>query len=262
MSLQALDERVTDAANERTPPNRLMSLAADPSPRVRAAVAANPAVSGEMLAVLAADRSARVRLAVADSSRASSSLLLALSTDADVGVRCTVALHPNLDGEVQRAMAQDPDRRVRANLAARRDLPPGVGQLLRQDPDKLVVSTFASHVDDPTVLDALVHDASTDLRVAAAMNGHLTQAHQRTLARDRSSKVRAALAGTQGVRLPLDVLEDLARDSSVAVRWNLTVTRMPPSVLAILLEDPDEMNRGNAAQWQRRGEGSATTEAV
>lgn len=219
--------------------DRLVELASDTSPRVRHAVAENPSTPAAALAVLAGDSGFRTRIAVAEHPATTAKTLALLVRDPDRRVRWTAPSHPNLGLELHATLARSDEVGMRTILAGRPDLTAEAVEILRRDPDKDVVNTLASCTADRALIAELLHDSRTEIRTGVAVNEHLTDHDLRALAKDKATEVRATLAAWHGPALPLDVLEDLARDRSVVVRWNLTGHRMPPSVAAILSQDPD-----------------------
>jgi hypothetical protein len=126
-------------------PDDLAGAATDPSPVVRAAVAAHPNIPVPLLRVLAGDADVTVRLAVAAHADVPEAALSGLAddedakvrevvasriltprdaldrlaTDADETVRLTVAVHPNLDPATIAVLAADPSEQVRQIAADR-----------------------------------------------------------------------------------------------------------------------------------------------
>jgi hypothetical protein len=140
---------------------------------------------------------------------------------------------------------------ARQNLAGR-DLADDVAATLSADPDPEVRGRLAATTSDPELLARLLTDPSDLVRRGATENPLLSRDQLLGLATDTSRRVRIHLAGFSRA-LPLDVLELLAHDRSVDVRWALTMCRQPASIAEILHNDlhPDVVE--NIEQWRSGG---------
>ncbi|MGW6703983.1 hypothetical protein ACWGDE_03665 [Streptomyces sp. NPDC054956] len=156
-------------------------FAADPAGLVRHALAMQPGLSPRTQATLAADPSPQVREALAGSrTEPAPHLLRALLTDADPRVRTAACRHrppddllaalladpatrwralrfAGLDEETAAALAADPDYSVRLNLAEHPQLPARVRDLLARDPDPHVRGKIFARADTPPELRDEIH---------------------------------------------------------------------------------------------------------
>lgn len=194
-----------------------MTLAADRSPMVRAAVAQNPAALPDLLHVLVEDRHFRVRFAVtANPSRYAIGIALA-----------------------------SPVRDVREMVAQRGDLSSADIEALLRDPAHQVRRQLATCSKDPEVLARLARDEHPSVRAESVLNQHLSREDTEMLAADRIARVRAAAASSR--RLDPATLTSLAADRSADVRWNVLIFNPERLDLAALIaEDTDEINAGQA----------------
>lgn len=243
-------ERALIAGDQSTNVEVLRALAVEAGPGVRRALAGNPSTPQDVLVVLAGDERRAVRWAVALNPSAPEEALMALVSDPFNEVRWAVPIHKNCGPRVQRAVAASRDSMARQNLAGQ-ELAADVAQSLAADPDPQVRGRLASLTRDPDVLARLLTDPSEVVRAGAAENGQLSRQQTLLLAKDRSWKVRYQLAVFSRVDLPIDVLELLARDRSVEVRFALTGSRQPESIARILYGDPDPRVANNMEQWRR-----------
>lgn len=241
-------ERAELAGNRSTPELLLRALSREGGPAVRRALAENPSTPQDVLVSLAGDERRNTRLAVARSPSAPQDALLTLVSDPYNQIRWTVPMHSNCGPTVQRAVAASEDSMARQNLAGQ-NLADDVAATLAADPDPEVRGRLAAWTRDPELLAQLIADPSDVVRVGATENRLLNREQFLALAIDRSRRVRGHLATFRG-DLPLDVLERLARDKSVDVRWALTASRQPESVREILRNDPHPDVGANMEQWQ------------
>ncbi|MEU0269377.1 hypothetical protein [Nocardioides sp. NPDC006303] len=194
-----------------------MTLAADRSPRVRAAVAQNPAAPPDLLHVLVEDRHYQVRFAVTENPN-----------------RHAIAI----------ALAS-PIRDVREMVAHRGDLSSTDIEALMRDPAHQVREQLAQWSKDPEVLARLARDEHPSVRAESVLNQHLSREDTEMLAADRIARVRAVAASSR--RLDPATLTRLASDRSANVRWHVLVFNPERLDLAALIaEDTDELNAGQA----------------
>ena len=98
--------------------------------------------------------------------------------------------------------------------------------------------TIASATRSGEVLDALAHDASSDVREAVADNLRTPTPTLDALSRDAAPAVRMAVAESPNVSG--SNLESLAKDPVNYVRWGVAHNEKTPStVLEPLIKDPD-----------------------
>jgi len=91
-------------------------------------------------------------------------------------------------------------------------------------------------------------DPSDIVRAGATENRSLSREQLLTLAKDRSKRVRGQLAGFR-TNLPPDVRALLARDKSVDVRFELTMSPQPGSIAKILRNGTHPDVAANMQQW-------------
>lgn len=245
-------ERAQLAGNRSAPAHLLRAISVDAGLAVRKALAENPSSPQDVLVTLARDEHRGVRWAVALNPSAPEEALMALVSDPYNQVRWTVPMHKNCTPRVQRAVAASQDSMARQNLAGR-ELADEVTATLAVDPDPQVRRRLASWTRDSEVLARLMTDPSEVVRAGATENRALSREQMLALARDLSRRVRGQLAVSSSVDLPLEVLEVLARDRSVDVRFALTGSPQPESIARILYNDPHPDVAGNMDQWRSRG---------
>lgn len=175
-------------------------------------------------------------------------VLITLLDDSDFHVRWEAAQNPSADERVQ--------------LAALAGKYPDVAEAVAQLGDALtaeVVAMVLAHArprvreqlalstSSPALLLWLSADPAPSVRAAAASSEHADEALLRRLAVDPRARVRAAAAATASASMPRDVVEVLATDRSVEVRFWVSSSRHYDAELAARQwDDPDEPIRRHA----------------
>jgi hypothetical protein len=244
-----IDARVSVAQDRRTAPAELYELAADPSARVRAAVAARPDAPAEALRPLTRDRDRTVREAVAKNPATSSANLERLVGDADRWVRWAVGSNPACDARVRQKMVKAQDKELRGLLAEMPALEPDLAAILIDDVSPEVRERLASHTGDPDVISALLRDRTVRVRKGLAINERTTAEQRSILAQDSSPDVRAALV--RAVQLDEADLRSMLDDRSVEVRRSMATSAVIPQHIREALEnDPDEAVAEDARRYR------------
>ena len=234
-----IDVRVSLAQDSGTDPATLFELASDPSPQVRAAVAARADAPAEALRPLARDRDRTVRETVARNPATSQGNLLRLLGDADRWVRWAVAANPACDARVRHVMSKAPDKELRGLLAEMPELEPELAAVLVGDASPEVRERLASHTGDPEVISALLTDRTVRVRKGLAVNRRTTAEHRHILAQDFSPDVRAVLV--RALELTEADLRALLDDRSVEVRRSMATSAVVPEhIRQELTNDADE----------------------
>lgn len=244
-------ERAELASNRSASAAVLRALSRVGGPAVRRALAENPSTPKEVLVTLARDERRGTRLAVALNPSAPEEALIALVSDPYNQVRWAVAVHGNCGPSVQRAVAASGDSMARQNLVGQ-ELADDVAATLAADPDPQVRGRLAAFTRDPELLAGLIADPSDIVRAGATENQLLSREQMLALATDRSRRVRGQLAGFRVV-LPQDVRALLARDKSVDVRFELTMSRQPEPIAEVLRNDTHQDVVANMEQWEPNG---------
>jgi hypothetical protein len=245
-----IDARIARAQDRTTSPAELYELVADPSARVRAAVAAHPDAPAQALRPLTRDRDRTVREAVARNPATSAGNLLRLVADPDRWVRWAVATNPGCDARVREAMVQAPDKELRGQLADMPALEPELAAVLVDDASPEVRERLASHTHDPDVISALLRDRTVRVRKGLAVNERTTAEQRHQLAQDSSPDVRATLV--RALELAETDLRVLLDDRSVEVRRSMATSAVTPEHIRQALEnDSDETVAGDARRYQR-----------
>ena len=234
-----IDARIALAQDRTTDPTELYALAADPSVRVRAAVAARPDAPAEALRPLTRDRDRTVREAVAKNPATSAGNLLRLVADPDRRVRWAVAANPGCDAPVRQAMAKAPDKELRGLLAEMPALEHELAAFLVDDASPEVRERLASHTEDPEIMSALLRDRTVRVRKGLAINGRTTAEQRHLLAQDSAPDVRATLV--RAVELDEADWRSLLDDRSAEVRRSMATSAVIPQHIRQALEnDCDE----------------------
>lgn len=234
-------DRVREAEDPTTAPERIAALAADPSALVRAAAAAHRTVDDATLLRLAADTSSLVRVTAAAGAAGRPGVEGGLAASADTGVREVLA-HTYADDArcallrtTQEVLARDDVAEVRARVAETtgyRDL-----------------------------YDRLLADTDPRVRGRCAANPRATRDDvERLLTDPRAVTRRIALAVAADISD--HALLRAAHDRSADVRWcALTRAGAPRAIAEALADDPDETVRGHARAalvgspvWEPAGE--------
>jgi hypothetical protein len=225
-TLAALAERVdlTDAAST--------TLARQPSPAVRAALARNPVAAMVAWPVLVDDTDVEVRCALARGHsqyfRPTIDLPLPdpaqwhLAQDADARVRRQLALRRDLSERVGVRLASDVESLVREAIALWPSLPDSVIPALLRDEDPQVRRNVLVWATPPSeMLARLLRDPTT--RPDTAGKAQLERTDVSQLLTDADEVVRENLAGNPHV--PFDWLLPLADDGDEDVRTALMLRR-------------------------------------
>lgn len=188
-------------------------MAADKSPKVRSAVAANPSTAIGILDVLGNDTHFSVRFAVA--------------SNPSVQARQSAVRSPNVD--------------TRSGAAQRSDLNAADRVALMNDADHRVREQLAAASTDAATLIGLTRDPHPMVRATVVLNPNLPTRYVEAMVTDPAAPVRAAVAGSRRVRP--ETLTRLAEDRSADVRWEAMVTN-PDRVDLVekLTADSDEIN--------------------
>lgn len=166
------------AADPRTPPSALASLAGDSSRSVPSELLGNPSLPLETWRRLMSDpglfhEGARYPHAPAD-------WLRRMAAREERWVRATVAAHRNLPADVLAQLAQDPDWSVRREIARRKDLPVHLVRALAGDAEVYVRGEIAGNsIAPPDLLPVFADD------VHAVRNGLLGNPHTPPALRER-----------------------------------------------------------------------------
>ena len=244
-----IDARVCLAQDRTTAPAALYELASDPSPQVRAAVAARPDAPAEALRPLARDRDRSVREAVARNPSTSQGNLLRLVGDVDRWVRWAVAANPGCDARVRQVMVKAQDKELRGLLAEMPALEPELSAILINDSSPEVRERLASHTDDRGVISTLLQDRTVRVRKGLAINERTSAEQRHLLAEDSSPDVRAALV--RAVALDEADLQALLKDRSVEVRRCMATSAVTPQHIRQALEnDADETVADDARRYR------------
>jgi hypothetical protein len=244
-----IDARISLAQDRTTTPAALFDLASDPSPQVRAAVAARPDAPAEALRPLTRDRDRSVREAVARNPSTSQGNLLRLVGDADRWVRWAVAANPAVDARLRNVMAKAQDKELRGLLAEMPALEPDLAALLVTDASPEVRERLASHTGNPDIIDALLQDRTVRVRKGLAINQRTSAEQRHLLAQDSSPDVRAALV--RAVELDEADLRALLDDRSVEVRRSMATSAVtPPHIRQALENDADGTVADDARQYR------------
>lgn len=157
------------AGHPQTPSATLESLAADPSPGVRAAAAANPNTPPEALRRLADDPELPVQVALAVNRATPPDVLSRLGEAESVYVRLRVAANPEAPEGTLEALAADPESLVRREVAANPKTPPAILSRLAGDEDPEVRFRLTTNPSLPgDLLQALAGDADEKVSSHAA----------------------------------------------------------------------------------------------
>lgn len=283
------DDPLREALDRATPPERLASLlpeaglclrgmlarhpnldaervgllAHDPSPGIRAAVAARRA-GAPPPSHLADDEHPAVRLAIARNPTYSESLSH-LTSDPYESVRRAVAAHPTT-GTAKEALLHDTSRRVRKALAANEKAEARLLELLLTDPDASVRAAAAENPSTPPARLALLRALAGDVwlarderwrarnvrleadeyawlahsgpwgRALAAASTPVSAAALEALTSNAEDDVRALVAANEST--PPEISRRLVRDPSPKVRAALAWTSPSGDVLSELAGDP------------------------
>ena len=170
-------------------------MAADSSPVVRAAVAANAAIPSEGLTQLASDPVASVRAQVASNALVPRELVERLAEDPDAFVRGVVASKTNVPLETLLVLARDPELMVCAEVARNPICPTDV----LRDLISLVPDAVLANPNAPAnlLVAGSVVDASR-LRATVAHNPATPAKGLRNLAKDTDPDVLRAVAEHPG----------------------------------------------------------------
>lgn len=200
------------AAREDLPQQACARLALDPTPGVRADLAANPAIGDALIRALADDRDPDVRRRLAHHPRVPLDVLTHLARTTKIGATLLPRIAAASPAEVEE-LATSPDPVARMLLAQRRDLPPEIRDRLADDPDAKVVKALAPHPG-------------------------LTEAQLRAMVDRHGVRVLAKVATNPDA--PPALLEDLVRHKPTAQKVFREVARHPgvtASALLVCLED-------------------------
>ena len=240
-------QRAQLAADPSTSAPVLRNLSRDAGPAVRRALAQNPSTPKDVLVTLATDERKNTRLAITNNPSTPEEVLVMLVSDPFNQIRWTVPLHKNCGAAGQRAVAASQDSMAKQNLAGQQ-LAPDVAAALAADPDPQVRGRLAAFTRDAELLERLMADPSDIVRAGATENRSLSREQLLTLAKDRSKRVRGQLAGFR-TNLPPDARALLARDKSVDVRFELTMSPQPGSIAKILRNGTHPDVAANMQQW-------------
>ena len=208
--------RAAAVANENTPVELVAARARDRAIGVRCEVAARP-VGVDVLAVLAADPSWRVREAVAWNAQTAPEVLDALAGDANREVRAAVATSESTPPSTLEMLAGDDDWWVRSCVAANESCPGGTRTALVCDADPYVRGAAAEHVPvPPEQLQALAEDEVWEVRAGVALNKRSPEGLLAVLAQDGCSDVRRCVC--ENDRAPQHLVDALCSDADYWVR--------------------------------------------
>ena len=181
--LEAAWWRYTDAA-------ALAELAADPSPKVRAAVAGRRDLPEVVAGLLAGDQRPAVRIALARNPSCPPRLLAVLLDDPNAKVRIEIPTNPATDTDIVARILACPHAILRSMLFDHPALTAEWELALAHDPDVSVRSKVAELTKRPDVLAVLVADPKPSVRCAAVVNPLTTRAQLAALAGDPARDVR------------------------------------------------------------------------
>jgi hypothetical protein len=197
-------------------------MLADPSEKVRVALAKNGRLSSDELGALwqttfSPNAREEVALDLARNPKTPPQVLTRLASSERVDVRCSVAGHVQLSEALMEALSRDGADVVRQRLVRRGDLPDFLRERLLQDPVELVRLLALAGLSHSTDAELYKLDASLRLELREAVTRH-TQ--------DPSKLVRFAADSAPSVRqfvganpaTPVDTLETLSRDPNGYVR--------------------------------------------
>jgi hypothetical protein len=197
-------------------------MLADPSEKVRVALAKNGRLSSDELGALwqttfSPNAREEVALDLARNPKTPPQVLTRLASSERVDVRCSVAGHVQLSEALMEALSRDGADVVRQRLVRRGDLPDFLRERLLQDPVELVRLLALAGASHSTDAELSKLDASLRLELRETVTRH-TQ--------DPSKLVRFAADSAPSVRqfvganpaTPVDTLETLSRDPNGYVR--------------------------------------------
>jgi leucine rich repeat (LRR) protein len=245
-----IDTRIATARDRATAVAVLYELASDPSPLVRAVVAAREDAPAEALRPLARDYDRNVREAVARNPATSQGNLLRLLGDSDRWVRWAVAANPACDARIRHMMVKARDKELRGLAAEMPALEAEYAAILIDDVSPEVRERLAAHTHDPEIIAVLLRDRTVRVRKGVAVNERTTREQRHILAGDSSPDVRAVLV--RALELDEADLRSMLDDRSVEVRRAMAMSDLTPDDIRRELEkDADDTVAADARRYGR-----------
>jgi hypothetical protein len=245
-----IDTRIATARDRATAVAVLYDLASDPSPLVRAAVAAREDAPAEALRPLARDYDRNVREAVARNPATSQGNLLRLLGDSDRWVRWAVAANPACDARIRHMMVKAHDKEMRGLAAEMPELEAEYAAMLIDDASPEVRERLAAGTHDPEIIATLMRDRTVRVRKGVAVNERTTREQRHILAQDSSPDVRAVLV--RALELDEADLRSMLDDRSVEVRRAMAMSDLTPAgIRAELEKDADDTVADDARRYGR-----------
>lgn len=177
-----------------------------------------------------------------------------LVADDDAKVRRAVAVNPDLPRDLLEVLAEDPSREVRKALAFRPYIPLALLERIDygSDPVEYQVDWLWEQRHDVDLVAAYSWSRQLSYRLTVSRVGGLPQDVVDRLARDGHHKVRMFLAGSNGERAPVELLEEaLFTNPGHSGDWVAQNPRVPDDVIERLSRSENKLHRWRACYTGR-----------